>query len=262
MLRGKIIEITINEAYPFKEVYRDSFDFIAVAGVLDVNGNLVVGAGPDVPVKVKLGDTDEPKDLRFINYMELAHKADKLLVAVEKASTKYVKLYLFVGGPEKARAFPRRLTDVRITDATIAYNLNLDAFKVTLLWPIIDNRVAIASGARKDGPTKIFSAVSVAAAEVVTYDLSVPSWASALAIRLKATYNASALSGVRLSVYHSNDGIDFDTDTDDVFDHPFEAGKTRSKTYIVAVPMPYCRVEVKNLDSSYAATVDAWIMWM
>jgi hypothetical protein len=105
-------------------------------------------------------------------------------------------------------------------------------------------------------------------AEVMDYSLAgggsldinvpIPESFSGVAVTLKAVYNASATAGVQLEVYHSQDGVNWDSDTDDIVVHPFAAGATKQKTYIFPSICPYIRFRVKNLDAGYAATVSLW----
>jgi len=41
-------------------------------------------------------------------------------------------------------------------------------------------------------------------------------------------------------------------------DLSFAAGATRVRTILIPLFQPYVKVQVVNLDSSYAVTVDAW----
>ena len=86
---------------------------------------------------------------------------------------------------------------------------------------------------------------------------------SALAVTVKATYDASATAGVRVRWLYSPDGINFDSIEDaeasgNYEDLSFDAGATRIKTILVPIFMPYVKVQVVNLDISARATVDAW----
>jgi hypothetical protein len=89
-------------------------------------------------------------------------------------------------------------------------------------------------------------------------NVAVPNGYSGVAATLKAVYNASATAGVQLEVYHSQDGSNWDSDTDDIVVHPFAAGATKQKTYIFPSVCPNIRFRVKNLDSTYAVTVSLW----
>ena len=106
------------------------------------------------------------------------------------------------------------------------------------------------------------SSYSLAAGGSVNIDLTIPPGKSAFALIVKATYDASASAGIRIKIYWSPDGSNYDTDTDEVYDHPFEAGKTKQKTYIIHAVTPYVRVVIENLDSNYAVTLDTWVSYV
>ncbi len=106
------------------------------------------------------------------------------------------------------------------------------------------------------------SAVSIAAASTQNADIVVPTGRSGIAVTLKATYDVSATAGVRLDALYSPDGTNYDTDTDDTYAHPFTAGTTKQKTYIIPAIHPYVRLAVVNLDASYAVTTDLWVTFV
>ena len=86
---------------------------------------------------------------------------------------------------------------------------------------------------------------------------------SALVVTAKATYNASATQGVRIRWLYSPNGTSFDTVEDaeaagNYEDLSFAAGETRIKTILIPLFQPYVKVQVVNLDTSYAVIVDAW----
>jgi len=86
---------------------------------------------------------------------------------------------------------------------------------------------------------------------------------SALVVTVKATYDASATAGVRVRWLYSPDGSNFDSvedaeDASNYEDLSFTVGATRQRTVLIPLLQPYVKVQVVNLDSSYAVTVDAW----
>ena len=103
---------------------------------------------------------------------------------------------------------------------------------------------------------------SLAGGGSVSIELTVPEGLSKIALVVKATYNSSASSGIRIKVYWSPDGSNWDTDTDEVYDHPFEAGKTKQKTYVIHALTPYVKIVIENLDPDYAVTLNAWINYI
>jgi len=105
---------------------------------------------------------------------------------------------------------------------------------------------------------KELDAYSLGPGASVDVDISVPGGKAALAITLRAAYNTAATAGVRLSVYYSADGANWDTDTDEVYTHPFGAGETRQKTYLLGSVPLYVRIRVENLDTTYSVTINLW----
>jgi len=105
---------------------------------------------------------------------------------------------------------------------------------------------------------KELDAYSLGPGASVNVDVSVPGGKAALAVILRAAYNSAATAGVKLSIYYSADGTNWDTDTDDVYTHPFKAGEAKQKTYIIASVPPHVRVRVENLDGTYAVTITLW----
>jgi len=91
------------------------------------------------------------------------------------------------------------------------------------------------------------------------YDLEVPLGKTGIAITLKATYESSATQGAKIELYYSQDGLNWDTDTDTTYDMPFSAGETKQKTFVTQAVTPYIRIRVKNLDSSKAMTISLWV---
>ena len=118
-------------------------------------------------------------------------------------------------------------------------------------------------------PIQELSARSIPAGETVefTVNASETDGYSALVVTVKATYNASATQGVRVRWLYSPDGSNFDSvedaeDAGNYEDLSFEKGKTRARTILIPLFMPYVKVQIANLDTSYAVTVDAWRVLM
>jgi len=114
-------------------------------------------------------------------------------------------------------------------------------------------------------PVQELSSQSIAAGEVAefTVDDTKTDGYSALVVTVKATYNASATAGVRVRWLYSPDGTNFDTvedaeDQGNYEDLSFAAGESRQRTVLVPIFSPYVKVQVVNLDTSYAVVVDAW----
>jgi len=86
---------------------------------------------------------------------------------------------------------------------------------------------------------------------------------TAIALTVKATYDASATQGLRIRWMYSPDGTNFDTtDGADALgnshDLTFSAGATVQETIKIPILQPYVKIQLENLDGSYAVTVDAW----
>lgn len=76
-----------------------------------------------------------------------------------------------------------------------------------------------------------------------------------LTITTKVTYNASATGAVRLKLYFSPDGKNYDTVPYAYYDIDLTAGSTIQETKGVDAPEAgHLRVAVQNLDATYAAT--------
>ena len=111
--------------------------------------------------------------------------------------------------------------------------------------------------------TKIIDG-TVAAGGTIEYVADFSEVRKTLSLTVRATYNASATKGVRVYLLPSPDGSVFDSLEDaeaqgNYFDVAFAAGATKQAT----VPMVHFRMQmkilVKNLDSSYSASVAAWL---
>jgi len=86
---------------------------------------------------------------------------------------------------------------------------------------------------------------------------------SAIVVTVKAVYNASATAGVRVRWLYSPDGSSYDSPEDaesqgNYEDLTFSAGATRQRTILIPIFQPHVKIQIVNLDSSYAVTVDAW----
>jgi len=112
-------------------------------------------------------------------------------------------------------------------------------------------------------PEQILSSQSIAAGETAEFTINDTDGYSAIVVTVKATYDASATAGVRVRWLYSPDGTNFDTVEDaeaqgNYEDLSFAAGGTRQRTILIPIFSPYVKVQVVNLDTSYAVTVDAW----
>ena len=90
---------------------------------------------------------------------------------------------------------------------------------------------------------------------------------SAVVVTVRATYDASATSGVRVRWLYSPDNTNFDSpeDAEDAGNYEnltFSAGATRQRTILIPLYQKYTKVQIVNLDSSYAVKVSAWKVLM
>jgi len=112
-------------------------------------------------------------------------------------------------------------------------------------------------------PTQDKSGVSIPASGVENIDKSNLDGYSAIVLTVKATYNANASNGLRVRWLYSPDGTNYDSpedaeDAGNYEDLTFEKGKTRQRTIVIPILQPYMRIQLVNLDTGYAVTVDAW----
>ena len=112
-------------------------------------------------------------------------------------------------------------------------------------------------------PTQVLTAQTIPAADKAEFIVSSGNGYSAIVVTVKATYDSSATTGVRVRWLYSPDGANFDSvddaeAQDNYSDLSFSAGATRQRTVLIPLFQPYVKVQIVNLDSSYAVTVDAW----
>jgi len=150
---------------------------------------------------------------------------------------------------------------------------------VSIVYPLVK---AIVKALQEYGPVKSsdvmpvkevtqeLSSYSLAAGGSVDKDIGSITDRTAIIVTVKASFNASATAGVRLYWLYSPDGTNFDDETSAEAEGNYAdigydkdknfvgAGKTMQKTVIIPYVTPYIRLRLKNLDSSYAVTVDMW----
>ena len=112
-------------------------------------------------------------------------------------------------------------------------------------------------------PTQDKSGVSIPANGTENIDKNNLDGYSAIVLTVKATYDANASNGLRVRWLYSPDGTNYDSpeDAEDVGNYEdltFEKGKTRQRTIVIPILQPYVRIQLVNLDTGYAVTVDAW----
>jgi hypothetical protein len=110
---------------------------------------------------------------------------------------------------------------------------------------------------------KALDNISIGPGDLAEFTVASPAKHSALIVTVRASYHASAASGVRVRWLYSADGVSFDSPEDaeaagNYEDLSFAAGQTRQRTVVIPLFQPYVKVQVVNRDASYAATVTAW----
>jgi len=111
-------------------------------------------------------------------------------------------------------------------------------------------------------PERVLSAHTIDAASASEFTVRGEGY-SAVVVTVRATYDASATSGVRARWLYSPDNSNFDSveDAEDAGyykDLTFAAGATRQRTVLIPLLQKYTKVQIVNQDSSHAVTVDAW----
>ena len=166
----------------------------------------------------------------------------------------------------------KTLTDLDSSIAAIKNSLASVGTDKLLTTPDNPANLDIALSALRDAlkptralPVQELSSQSIPAGGTAefTVDATQTDGFSALVVTAKATYNASATQGVRIRWLYSPNGTSFDTVEDaeaagNYEDLSFAAGETRIKTILIPLFQPYVKVQVVNLDTSYAVIVDAW----
>ena len=111
-------------------------------------------------------------------------------------------------------------------------------------------------------PERVLSAQTIDAASLSEFVVKGEGY-SAVVVTVRATYDASATSGVRVRWLYSADNTNFDSpeDAEDAGyykDLTFAAGATRQRTVPIPLLQKYTKVQIVNLDGSASVTVDAW----
>jgi len=157
-------------------------------------------------------------------------------------------------------------------DETSTYRIFSGIAELTLLGGIKGNtdNLDISLSALRDAlkpirthPESDLSGETIPAGEVKNIDKSGLNGYSALVVIVKASYDPSATAGVRVRWLYSPDGSNYDSpeDAEDqgrYKDLTFAAGETRQRTLLIPVLADNVRIQIVNLDSSYAVTVDVW----
>ncbi len=119
----------------------------------------------------------------------------------------------------------------------------------------------------RTSPIQELSSYSLAGGSVVEIDKTNLDTYSAIVVTVRATYDPSATSGVRVRWLYSMDGTNYDSVEDseaqgNYYDLSFTAGATRQATILIPIFTPYVRIQIVNLDATYAVTIDVWTCLM
>ena len=111
-------------------------------------------------------------------------------------------------------------------------------------------------------PERVLSAQTIDAASVSEFVVRGEGY-SAVIVTVRATYDASATSGVRARWLYSPDGTNFDSpedaeDAGNYADLTFSAGATRQRTVLIPLLQKYTKVQIVNKDGAASVTVDVW----
>ena len=170
----------------------------------------------------------------------------------------------------------KTLTDLDSSIAAIKNALASIGTDKLLTTPDNPSNLDIALSALRDAlkptrtaPVQELSSQSIPAGETAEFTVNAAQTDgfSALVVTVKATYNASATQGVRVRYLYSPDGTNFDSIEEaeavgNYEDIGLAAGASRVRTILIPLFMPYVKVQVVNLDTSYAVVVDAWRVLM
>ena len=119
-------------------------------------------------------------------------------------------------------------------------------------------------------PTQDKSAVSIPAGGTENIDKSGLDSYSAIAVTVRATFASGASKGIRIRWLYSPDSSNYDDATSADVEGNYSdlgydrtgafvgAGKAMQKTVLVPIFAPYVRIQLENLDSANAVTVDVW----
>jgi len=111
-------------------------------------------------------------------------------------------------------------------------------------------------------PERVLSAQTIDAASASEFVVRGEGY-SAVIVTVRATYDASATSGVRVRWFYSPDNTNFDSSADaedagNYADLTFSAGATRQRTVLIPLLQKYTKVQIVNQDASKAVVVDVW----
>ena len=111
-------------------------------------------------------------------------------------------------------------------------------------------------------PERVLSAQTIDAASASEFVVRGEGY-SAVIVTVRATYDTSATSGVRVRWLYAPDNTNFDSpedaeDAGNYADLTFSAGATRQRTVLIPLLQKYTKVQIVNLDGSAGVTVSVW----
>jgi len=110
---------------------------------------------------------------------------------------------------------------------------------------------------------QVASSITINANSSRIFDLEIPLGKTGMVITINVTYNANASAGAEVRVYYSPDGVNWDTDTDEIDTLPFTAGATVQKSFTHPCILPYARIVVINKDTSQALVLNnLWVTYI
>jgi hypothetical protein len=128
-------------------------------------------------------------------------------------------------------------------------------------------RVTTQSAPRFSSPTQDLTNYSLAGGNSVSVTKQADANNSALVVTVRVAYATSATAGVRVVWLYSPDGTNYDSVNDAVaqgnyYDMSFAAGGTAQATLLIPLLVPYVQILIINKDSSNAATVNLWTLFI
>ena len=155
--------------------------------------------------------------------------------------------------------------DIDATTKDLGIKIDIDNVGIAKDSTIIDLRDTLKP--TRTTPTQDLSAYSLAGGSTYNIDKTNLDTYSAIVTTVRATYDASATAGIRVRWLYSMDGTNYDSVEDseaqgNYYDLSFTAGATRQATILIPIFAPYVRIQIVNLDATYAATIDVWTCLM
>jgi len=128
-------------------------------------------------------------------------------------------------------------------------------------------RVTTESAPRFSSATQDLTNYSLAGGGSASVSKQASANESALIATVRVAYASGATAGVRVVWLYSPDGTNFDNVNDAVaqgnyYDLSFAAGGTAQATLLIPLLTPYVQILIINKDSTNAATVNLWTLFI